>query len=72
MGKKKWSLKKISKEVWPRRWRLFSSYGGFKWKRLDFKKSFLDNFIFGIISVFEAIVLVATVGFFYCFCGCNF
>ncbi|KAL5707556.1 hypothetical protein ACHQM5_018446 [Ranunculus cassubicifolius] len=68
MVKKIWALKRIIKKSWP--WRLFTSKG-FQWKRLDFKRSFYDNVIFGIISVLEAIILVGSLCFFFCCCGCR-
>ncbi|KAK9088296.1 hypothetical protein Scep_027378 [Stephania cephalantha] len=45
-----------------------------KWRRLDLKVSFLDDVMFKIVSVFEALILVSALCFFYCFCGdivCN-
>ncbi|KAL7211473.1 hypothetical protein ACSBR2_014355 [Camellia fascicularis] len=50
-------------------WRLRSS--GFRWKRLRFQLWFVDGFLFKIVSVFEAIFLVATLCFFYLCCGCH-
>ncbi|KAK9093466.1 hypothetical protein Syun_028377 [Stephania yunnanensis] len=43
-----------------------------KWRRLDLKVSFLDDVMFKIVSVFEALILVSALCFFYCFCGCHF
>ncbi|GKU94213.1 hypothetical protein SLEP1_g7739 [Rubroshorea leprosula] len=68
MGKsnKKWMLfKRVSC-----RWKLLGS--AFKWRRLNLQLSFIDNLIFRIASVLEAIVLVATLCFFYLCCGCHF
>ncbi|KAL5577193.1 hypothetical protein UlMin_018892 [Ulmus minor] len=87
MGKKRWLFfKKLRKEEespsssspplptsssWRLRWKfLFGS--AFKWKRVNLKLSFFDDVLFRVVSVFEAIVLVITVGFFYLCCGCNF
>ncbi|WCJ27372.1 hypothetical protein M5689_009120 [Euphorbia peplus] len=44
----------------------------FKWKRLNLNMSFLDTLVFKIMSVFEAIVLVGTLSFFFLCCGCHF
>ncbi|CAN0853926.1 hypothetical protein LINGRAHAP2_LOCUS5767 [Linum grandiflorum] len=57
---------KFNKESQRWRWKFLSS--AFKWKRIKM----VDDALFKIASVFEAIVLVATVGFFYLCCGCNF
>ncbi|KAJ4729023.1 putative Transmembrane protein [Melia azedarach] len=70
MAKKAWSLKKVvSKEsfVWP--WKLS---GAFKWKRLDFQMTIIDDLIFKIMYVVEAVVLVSTLCFFFLCCGCHF
>ncbi|KAF3449907.1 hypothetical protein FNV43_RR05986 [Rhamnella rubrinervis] len=71
MGKKRWLLffKRLRKQpAW--RWKLFGS--AFKWKRLNIQVSFVDDVLFKIVSVFEAIVLVINVSFFYLCCGCSF
>ncbi|KAK2984941.1 hypothetical protein RJ640_017749 [Escallonia rubra] len=53
MGKKvAWSLKKASKEVWP--WKKISS-GGVKLKRLKVQISAVDDVVFKILYVVEAI-----------------
>ncbi|XP_030972441.1 uncharacterized protein LOC115992393 [Quercus lobata] len=52
------------------RWKFLGS--AFKWKRLNLQLSFVDDVLFRILSVFEAIVLVATLCFFYLCCGCHF
>ncbi|XP_050383364.1 uncharacterized protein LOC126800117 [Argentina anserina] len=64
---KSWSLKKvISKELWPRK---FSSV--FRWKRVDLRLTIIDDIIFKILSVVEAVVLVSTLCFFFLCCGCH-
>ncbi|XP_015880074.2 uncharacterized protein LOC107416129 [Ziziphus jujuba] len=67
MKKKPWSLKKVSKELWP--WR-FSAI--FKWKRDDSQLNIIDGVVFKILSVVEAVVLVSTLCFFFLCCGCHF
>ncbi|EOX93151.1 hypothetical protein QUC31_003998 [Theobroma cacao] len=69
MAKKSWSLKKVvvgKESIWP--WKLSS---GFKWKRLDFQMKIVDNLVFRVLYVVEAIVLVSTLCFFYLCCGCH-
>ncbi|KAF5954828.1 hypothetical protein HYC85_007684 [Camellia sinensis] len=69
MEMKVWSLKKVKKELWP--W----SLSDFKWKKPHFqlqKISIVDDLLFRILSVFEAIVLVSTLCFFFLCCGCHF
>ncbi|XP_038723784.1 uncharacterized protein LOC120015427 [Tripterygium wilfordii] len=62
-------LKRIRKESW--RWKFLGP--AFKWKRLNnIRVSFFDDVLFKIISVLEAVVLVATVSFFFLCCGCHF
>lgn len=70
--KKKWSAKRLmSKEAW--RWRVLSSGFRFPWKRLHMiKLSFLHDFLFKIVSTFEAIFLVSSLCFFFLCCGCHF
>lgn len=66
MGKKKtWSLKKMSKELWPWRFSLFRR------SPIDFQMIhfLIDNVFFKIVSVVEAIVLVSTLCFFLLCCG---
>ncbi|KAK9266836.1 hypothetical protein L1049_001607 [Liquidambar formosana] len=53
MAKLLWSLKKVSKEWWPRR------LSAFRWKRLDFQINIIDGVVFKILYVLEAIVLVS-------------
>ncbi|MBA0658765.1 hypothetical protein Goklo_010946, partial [Gossypium klotzschianum] len=43
----------MTKEAW--RWKCFGS--AFKWKRLNIKRSFVDNVVFKLVSVLEAIYL---------------
>ncbi|GFS36473.1 hypothetical protein Acr_00g0046130 [Actinidia rufa] len=50
-------------------WRFRSS--GFRWKKLSFKHWFVDGFLFKILSVLEAIVVVGNFCFFYLCCGCR-
>ncbi|XP_010529152.1 PREDICTED: uncharacterized protein LOC104806122 [Tarenaya hassleriana] len=45
---------------------------GLKWKRLNFKMSFLEALKFKILSVFEVMILVSKLAFFYLCCGCKF
>jgi hypothetical protein len=67
--KNRWSFfKRLRSER--QRWSFFGS--GFKWRRLNLQLSFVDDVLFRILSVFEAIVLVATLCFFYLCCGCHF
>ncbi|KAI4295411.1 hypothetical protein L6164_035459 [Bauhinia variegata] len=45
----------------------------FKWKKVNvFPVSFMRDVIFKVVSVFEAIVLVLALSFFYLCCGCHF
>ncbi|KAK8551420.1 hypothetical protein V6N13_119887 [Hibiscus sabdariffa] len=69
-SRKRWALFKrlMKKEAW--RWKFLGS--AFKWKRLNIKLSFIDDVRFKIVSVLEAIYLVATLCFFYLCCGCHF
>ncbi|CAB4273936.1 hypothetical protein PRUPE_3G175200 [Prunus persica] len=61
-----WSLKKvISKELWPRKFSVF------KWKRLDFQTTIVDDVVFKVLSAVEVVVLVSTLCFFYLCCGCH-
>ncbi|KAJ9685957.1 hypothetical protein PVL29_015036 [Vitis rotundifolia] len=55
-----WSLK-LKKVVKP--WRL----SAFSWKKL----SIVDDLVFKILYVLEAIVLVSTLCFFFLCCGCH-
>ncbi|EXB92386.1 hypothetical protein L484_021370 [Morus notabilis] len=64
---KAWSLKKVRKELRP--WRLISA---FRWKRQDFQPSILDDVVFRIMYVVEAVVLVSILCFFFVCCGCHF
>ncbi|KAJ1383129.1 hypothetical protein SESBI_43661 [Sesbania bispinosa] len=66
MEKTSWSFKRLSKELWPRR---FSS---FRWKRLHLHTTIMDTVVFKIVSVVEGVVLVSTLCFFYLCCGCHF
>ncbi|XVE72359.1 hypothetical protein DITRI_Ditri11bG0033200 [Diplodiscus trichospermus] len=68
MAKKSWSLKKVvgKESFWP--WKLSSA---FKWKPLDFQMKIVDNLVFRVLYVVEAIVLVSTLCFFYLCCGCH-
>jgi hypothetical protein len=68
--KNRWMFfKRLRRETW--RWNLVGT--AFKWRRMNLlQMSFLDDMIFRILSVFEAIVLVATLCFFYLCCGCHF
>ncbi|XP_010522078.1 PREDICTED: uncharacterized protein LOC104800829 [Tarenaya hassleriana] len=54
-----------------RPWRRLSS-SAMKWKRLDFiQKGIMDNVVFRVMYVVEALVLVSTLCFFYLCCGCH-
>ncbi|KAL3597155.1 hypothetical protein D5086_008792 [Populus alba] len=54
--RKMWLFKRLKmKESW--RWRLRFLVSAFKWKRLNIQLSLLDDLLFKIISVLEAIVL---------------
>ncbi|KAL9391686.1 hypothetical protein Peur_015606 [Populus x canadensis] len=69
--RKMWLFKRLKmKESW--RWRLRFLVSAFKWKRLNIQLSLLDDLLFKIISVLEAIVLVITLCFFFLCCGCHF
>ncbi|KAI3466809.1 hypothetical protein Pfo_023472 [Paulownia fortunei] len=53
------------------RWKLKSSTG-FRWKRrFNLHLWLVDSFLFKIVSVFEAIVLVSRLCFFFLCCGCH-
>ncbi|TYH48106.1 hypothetical protein ES332_D10G045600v1 [Gossypium tomentosum] len=70
---KRWMLFKrlMKKELW--RWKFLGS--AFKWKNmpsLNIHLSFIDDVLFKIASVLEAIFLVSTLCFFYLCCGCHF
>lgn len=69
MAKKTWSLKKVmmkKDQLWP--WKI----SGIKWKRgLDFQLNIIDNLVFKVLYVAEAVVLVSTLCFFYLCCGCH-
>ncbi|XP_026390634.1 uncharacterized protein LOC113286154 [Papaver somniferum] len=52
-------------------WKFKFSSSSFKFKYLNIHISFLDDILFKIISVFEAILLVSALCFFYLFCGCH-
>ncbi|KAB2004054.1 hypothetical protein CXB51_027807 [Gossypium anomalum] len=67
MGMKNWSVKK--KERFWGSWKLSSA---FKWKKpIDFQVKIIDNLVFRVLYVVEAVVLVSTLCFFYLCCGCN-
>ncbi|XP_042477215.1 uncharacterized protein LOC122058642 [Macadamia integrifolia] len=68
MERKSGFFKKLNKRSWPLRFRLYP----FQWKRLGFQLSFVEDVLFKIVSVFEAIFLVTTLCFFYLCCGCHF
>ncbi|KAJ9159976.1 hypothetical protein P3X46_025421 [Hevea brasiliensis] len=71
MAKKVWFLKKVGinkDHLWP--WKI--SLSSFKWKHVDFQLKIIDNLVFKILYVVEAIVLVSTLCFFYLCCGCHF
>ncbi|CAL1410537.1 unnamed protein product [Linum trigynum] len=61
---------KLDKESLRWRWKFLTSV--FKWKRVNLQISLVDDVLFKIASVLEAIVLVATLSFFYLCCGCHF
>ncbi|PKU82453.1 hypothetical protein MA16_Dca005458 [Dendrobium catenatum] len=56
---------------WP--WKLrFSFSSSWRWNRLSqVRFSVLNELIFRILYVLEAIVLISTFCFFYLFCGCH-
>nr|GMD06727.1 AF211538_1 Avr9/Cf-9 rapidly elicited protein 180 [Ipomoea batatas]GMD09208.1 AF211538_1 Avr9/Cf-9 rapidly elicited protein 180 [Ipomoea batatas]GMD11601.1 AF211538_1 Avr9/Cf-9 rapidly elicited protein 180 [Ipomoea batatas]GMD75836.1 AF211538_1 Avr9/Cf-9 rapidly elicited protein 180 [Ipomoea batatas] len=56
-----------------RRWRLKRRISPWlRWKRLfNLHVWFVDSVLFKIVSVFEAVVLISTLAFFYLFCGCH-
>ncbi|KAL6500730.1 hypothetical protein OROHE_025527 [Orobanche hederae] len=56
--------------LWP--WKL-KSFAGMRWKkRYNLHLWFVDGFLFKIVSVFEAFVLVSTLCAFFLCCGCHF
>ncbi|KAJ4837196.1 hypothetical protein Tsubulata_028138 [Turnera subulata] len=61
---------KANKDSW--RWKLKYLGSAFKWKRVNLQLSFFDDVLFKIVSVLEAIVLVASLAFFFLCCGCHF
>ncbi|KAG8634661.1 hypothetical protein MANES_17G067900v8 [Manihot esculenta] len=67
---KMWLFRKLKiKESW--RWRFRFLGSAFNWKRIHFQLSFVDDVLFKIVSVFEAIVLVGSLCLFYLCCGCH-
>ncbi|ERN09174.1 hypothetical protein AMTRI_Chr03g48470 [Amborella trichopoda] len=66
---------RISKE-WASPWKL-SPTGGKRKKQREFQWSYLfhlgiiDDFVFKIVAIFESIVLIAILCFFFLCCGCN-
>ncbi|KAL8506262.1 hypothetical protein ACS0TY_017219 [Phlomoides rotata] len=61
-----WSLKGSRKEWWP--WKISSM----KMKKMNIQVWVVDDVIFKIVYVVEAVVLVSTLCFFYLCCGCHF
>ncbi|KAL3522667.1 hypothetical protein ACH5RR_015501 [Cinchona calisaya] len=53
------------------KWRFNSFSPGLRWKRRFTMHWFVDGFLFKIVSVLEAIILVLSLCFFYLFCGCH-
>ncbi|XP_041023078.1 uncharacterized protein LOC121264094 [Juglans microcarpa x Juglans regia] len=74
LKKNRWiSFKKQRGETWRSKFFFGSAFkSAFRWKRLNLKLSFVDDLLFRIASVFEAIVLVTRLCFFYLCCGCHF
>ncbi|XP_050936489.1 uncharacterized protein LOC127144488 [Cucumis melo] len=67
----RWTIFKRSLRKESRKMKLLGS--GFKWKRLtNFQISFLDNFLFKIVSMLEGVVLGTTLCFFFLCFGCHF
>ena len=67
----RWAFFKRSFRKESRKMKLLGS--GFKWKRLtSFQISFLDNFLFKIVSMLEGVVLGTTLCFFFLCFGCHF
>ncbi|XP_020105384.1 uncharacterized protein LOC109721962 [Ananas comosus] len=59
----------------PRSWKpsFFSSFSpSWKWTRLSFRFSLVDDVLFRILSVVEAVVLVLALSCFFLCCGCQF
>lgn len=55
------------------RWRNRKSSTGVRWKKkFNLHLWLVDSFLFKIVSVFEAIVLVSKLCFFFVCCGCHF
>ncbi|RWR96171.1 putative transmembrane protein [Cinnamomum micranthum f. kanehirae] len=63
-------FKKMKKDSWPWPWRFTPS--SLRFKRIEFQLSILDDILFKLLSIFEAILLVSALCFFYLCCGCNF
>ncbi|KAK6932230.1 hypothetical protein RJ641_001854 [Dillenia turbinata] len=63
---KKGLFRRVTKQ-----WRLKFVFSAFRWKRLNIQLSFLDDVLFKIVSVLEAIVLLSTLCFFFLCCGCH-
>ncbi|CAN1167247.1 hypothetical protein LINPERPRIM_LOCUS34671 [Linum perenne] len=62
---------KVNRESLKWRWKFLTS--AFKWKRVNnLQISLVDDVLFKVVSALEAVVLVATVSFFYLCCGCHF
>ncbi|KAF5811304.1 hypothetical protein HanRHA438_Chr04g0189571 [Helianthus annuus] len=52
-------------------WKRFGT-PGLRWKtKFNIRQWFVDRVLFKILSVFEAVVMVSTLCFFYLFCGCH-
>ncbi|XP_077249531.1 uncharacterized protein LOC143889242 [Tasmannia lanceolata] len=62
-------FKKKSKEAWAWLWRFGRSVFG--WKHLKLKVCTMDDILFRILSVVEAIIVVSGLIFFYFCCGCR-
>jgi len=72
VGKKRSLLKRLKKEALRLKFLWQSSSSVFKWNRLTLPVSFMEDFVFKVVSAFEAVVLVLTLCFFYLCCGCSF
>lgn len=61
-------FKKLSRHSW----KLKFYWSSLRWKRVHLPVSFMDDVVFRIVSLFEAIVLVLSACVFYLFFGCHF
>jgi len=68
-GKRRACLKRLRKESLRLKFLLTSRSSAFNWNRFTLPDSFMDDVVFQILSVIEAIVLVISLCFLYFRCG---